>query len=263
MSRGAERWWAPPRPNDLRECSAPIGRLRPAKALIDKDCCTPHPSAPATPSYASLGAEPTSSQQRLPGVDKQDHNRTQDGGRWAQRRTRRGPRSNPRHQGAGVQDVHVLAIGLDTQRGTPLLLVAEQTGRRRALPLSIGIAEALAIQLALRGIRPPRPPTHQLIAEVITALGTQLDHVEITALRDNIFYADLVFTADVRISARPSDAIALALQTNRPIRATDELLDLVGTTAFTLDPAVADPEAEITRFRQELDRIDPDDFTSG
>src|SRR4029078_6117687 len=51
---------------------------------------------------------------------------------------RRGPRSNPRHQGAGVQDVHVLAIGLDTQRGTPLLLVAEQTGRRRALPLSIG-----------------------------------------------------------------------------------------------------------------------------
>jgi uncharacterized protein len=163
-----------------------------------------------------------------------------------------------------VQDVHVLAIGLDTQRGTPLLLVAEQTGRRRALPLSIGIAEALAIQLALRGVRPARPPTHQLIAEVITALGTQLDHVEITALRDNIFHADLVFTADLRISARPSDAIALALQTSRPIRATDELLDLVGTTAFTVDPAVADPDAaEITQFRQELDRIDPDDFNPG
>src|SRR5690349_20225297 len=167
------------------------------------------------------------------------------------------------NQGAGVQDVHVLAIGLDTQRGTPLLLVGEQTGQRRALPLSIGIAEALAIQLALRGARLPRPPTHQLIAEVITALGTPLDHVEITALRDNIFHADLVFTTDLRISARPSDAIALALQTRRPIRATDELLDLVGTTAFTLDPALADPEAEITRFRQELDEIDPDDFSPG
>src|SRR6478672_1301998 len=129
--------------------------------------------------------------------------------------------------------MQVLALGLDTERGTPLLLVAEQTGRRRALPLSIGIAEAFAIQLALRGIRPPRPPTHQL-------------------------------TADLRISARPSDAIALALQTSRPIRATDELLDLVGTTAFTLDPTVADPdEAEITQFRQELDSIDPDDFTPG
>jgi bifunctional DNase/RNase len=163
-----------------------------------------------------------------------------------------------------VQDMQVLAIGLDAQRGTPLLLVAEQTGQRRALPLSIGIAEAFAIQLALRGERPARPPTHQLLAEIITALGTQLDHVEITALRDNIFHADLVFAADLRISARPSDAVALALQTSRPIRATDELLELVGTTAFTLDHTVADPDdAEITRFRQELDRIDPDDFAPG
>ena len=163
-----------------------------------------------------------------------------------------------------MQDVHVLAIGLDTERGTPLLLVAEPTGRRRALPLSIGVAEAFAIQLALRGVKPPRPPTHQLIAEVIAALGTQLDHVEITALHDNIFHADLVFTSDLRISARPSDAIALALQPSRPIRATDELLDHVGTTAFTLDPTVADPDdVEITQFRQELDNIDPDDFTSG
>ena len=163
-----------------------------------------------------------------------------------------------------MQDMRVLAIGLDAQRGTPLLLVAEQGGQHRALPLSIGIAEAVAIQLALRGIQPPRPPTHQLIIEVITALGTRLDHIEITVLRDNIFHADLVFADDLRISARPSDAVALALHADRPIRATDELLDLVGTTAFTLDHTVADPdEAEITQFRQELDRIDPDDFTPG
>jgi bifunctional DNase/RNase len=117
---------------------------------------------------------------------------------------------------------------------------------------------------ALRGIKPPRPPTHQLIAEVITALGTELDHVELTALRDNIFHADLVLADDVRVSARPSDAVALALHADRPIRATDELLDLVGTTAFTLDRAEPDPdEAEIARFRSELDDIDPDDFTSG
>jgi bifunctional DNase/RNase len=163
-----------------------------------------------------------------------------------------------------MQDMQVLAIGLDTQRGTPLLLVAEQGGRHRALPLSIGLAEAVAIQLALRGIRPSRPPTHQLIVEVITALGTQLDHVEITMLRDNIFHADLVLTDDLRISARPSDAVALALHADRPIRATDELLDLVGTTALTLDRTDTDPdEAEIARFRAELDTTDPDDFTSG
>jgi uncharacterized protein len=158
-----------------------------------------------------------------------------------------------------MQEMRVLAIGLDAERGTPLLLVAEKGGRRRAVPLSIGVPEAVAIQLALRGVQSSRPPTHRLIIEVVTALGTQLDHVEITALRDNIFHADLVFTDDRRISARPSDAVALALHAHRPIRATDELLDLVGTTALTVDP----DEAEIARFRAELDEAGPDDFTSG
>lgn len=153
----------------------------------------------------------------------------------------------------------MLAIGLDAERGTPLLLVAETAGQHRAVPLSIGVPEAVAIQLALRGVQLPRPPTHQLIAEVITALGTQLDHVEITALRDNIFHADLVFADDRRVSARPSDAVALALHAHRPIRAADDLLDLVGTTALSVDP----DEAEISRFRAELDEADPDDFTSG
>ena len=158
-----------------------------------------------------------------------------------------------------MQEMRVLAVGLDAERGTPLLLVAETTGRGRAVPLSIGVPEAVAIQLALRGERQSRPPTHQLIIEVVTALGTQLDHVEITALRDNIFHADLVFADDRRISARPSDAVALALHAHRPIRAADELLDLVGTTALTVDP----DEAEIARFRAELDEAGPDDFTSG
>ena len=162
-----------------------------------------------------------------------------------------------------MQEMQVLAIGLDTQRGTPLLLVGEQGGRQRALPLSIGVAEAVAIQLALRGIQAPRPPTHRLIVDVYTALGTRLDHVEITALRDNIFHADLVFADDLRISARPSDAVALALHAERPIRAADDLLDLVGTTALTVERPDDDPdEAEIARFRAELDEIDPDDFTS-
>ena len=57
-----------------------------------------------------------------------------------------------------MQEMQVLAIGLDAERGTPLLLVAEQAGQHRALPLSIGAAEAAAIQIALRGERHPRPP---------------------------------------------------------------------------------------------------------
>jgi len=63
----------------------------------------------------------------------------------------------------------VVALGLDAQRGTPLLLVAEQGAPHRALPLSIGVTEAAAVHVALRGIQAPRPSTHQLIVEVITA----------------------------------------------------------------------------------------------
>ena len=161
-----------------------------------------------------------------------------------------------------MQEMQVLAIGLDAERGTPLLLVAEQAGQHRALPLSIGAAEAAAIQIALRGERHPRPPTHQLFVEIIAALGAQLDHVEITAIRDNIFHAELVFVGDLRISARPSDAIALAVYAERPIRASDELLDTVGTMAFAVDRSGADPdEDEIAKFRSELERLDPDDFS--
>ena len=161
-------------------------------------------------------------------------------------------------------EMQVVAIGLDAQRGTPLLLVAEQGGRHRALPVSIGAAEAAAIHVALRGEQSSRPPTHQLIVEIIAALGSQLDHVEITAMHDSIFHADLVFADRVRISARPSDAVALALHAEIPIRAPEELLDLVGTTAFVVDRTDADPdETEVAKFRSELEHLDPDDFTFG
>src|SRR6266516_2338068 len=119
------------------------------------------------------------------------------------------------------------------------------------------LAVGLDAELGLRGARPARPPAHQLIVEVIDALGGRIDHVEITALRDGIFHADLVLDGGLRVSARPSDAVALALHARCPIRATDELLDLVGTTAFAIAGVGADPdEAEIARFRDQLDRID-------
>ena len=112
-----------------------------------------------------------------------------------------------------MQEMQVLAIGLDTQRGTPLLLVAEQGGRQRALPLSIGVAEAVAIQLALRGIQPPRPPTHRLIVDVYTALGTRLDHRVLRHRAGRISDAERAEWAEVwssssRYSAASSSASA-------------------------------------------------------
>jgi len=86
-------------------------------------------------------------------------------------------------------------------------------------------------------------------------LNVQLRTVNITALRDGIFYADLVFSNGAEVSARPSDSIALALRTGAAIFASDEILDEVGV-AIPQD----EQEDEVEKFREFLDTISPEDF---
>jgi hypothetical protein len=92
------------------------------------------------------------------------------------------------------------------------------------------------------------------LRDVIAALGGQLTQVTITELRDEVFYAELTFADGTTVSARPSDAIALALRTGTAISAEDAVLSAVGI-------AIADEdETEVERFREFLDTISADDF---
>jgi uncharacterized protein len=89
---------------------------------------------------------------------------------------------------------------------------------------------------------------------VITALGARLEAVHITDLRDGVFYAELVFAGGARVSARPSDAIALALRSGTTI---------YGEEAVLAEAGIAIPdeqEDEVEKFREFLDTISPDDF---
>jgi len=95
----------------------------------------------------------------------------------------------------------------------------------RFLPIWIGAVEATAIAFAQQGVQPERPLTHDLLRDVLTSLGRRLDRVDIVDLRDGIFFAELVFDNGVTVSARPSDAIALALRTGSPLFAADHVLD--------------------------------------
>ena len=72
----------------------------------------------------------------------------------------------------------------------------------------IGAVEATAIALEQQGVRPARPLTHDLLKEVIAALGRELEQVVITDLREGTYFAELVFDGDIRVSARPSDSAA-------------------------------------------------------
>ena len=94
------------------------------------------------------------------------------------------------------------------------------------------------------------------MATLVTSLGRSLTEVHITDLEEGVFYSNLVFDDGTTVSARPSDAIALALRTGTTIFATEELLD----TAAILIPDEEEDEDEVEKFREFLDQISPEDF---
>jgi len=135
----------------------------------------------------------------------------------------------------------------------PIVLLREVAGDRY-LPIWIGAVEATAIAFAQQGVVPPRPLTHDLMKDVLDATGAPLSEVQITEVRDGVFYALLVFGSGAQVSARPSDSIALALRTGTRIVVDEDVLDEAGLAV------PAEQEDEVERFREFLDQVTPEDF---
>jgi bifunctional DNase/RNase len=126
------------------------------------------------------------------------------------------------------------------------------------VPILIGPSEASAIASAQAGIVPPRPMTHDLLRDVLAALGVRLVRVEITALTDGVFHAELVLATGTRVDSRASDAIALAVRTGAPVLCSAEVVAIAGVEASN-----GSAEQEMERFRVFLDKVTPEDFESG
>lgn len=112
-------------------------------------------------------------------------------------------------------------------RDYQLIELREVDGERR-LPIVIGLFEAAAIERRLKGISIKRPQTHDLLANVIEAMGGRLDRIIINDLRDDTFFARLIVDQDgheVDIDSRPSDAIALGIAHDVPIFVEDHVLE--------------------------------------
>lgn len=153
--------------------------------------------------------------------------------------------------------MELVGVRIELPTNTPILLLKEADGTR-FLPIWIGANEATAIALALEGIQPQRPMTHDLMKTVAEAMGGIIDRVVITELRDGTFYADLVITRDgeeVRVSARPSDAIALAARSDAKVFAAQEVIDEAG-----VEIQDEEEEDQIEQFREFLEDISPEDF---
>ena len=127
--------------------------------------------------------------------------------------------------------VDIFGLSLSsTVSGGGYAIILKEIGGERRLPIIIGQFEAQAIALELEGIKPPRPLTHDLLKNIIEALGYNVESVVVYDLKDSTFYAKIKFdipTID-DIDARPSDAIAIALKFGAPIYVVPNIMEEIG-----------------------------------
>ena len=152
-----------------------------------------------------------------------------------------------------LRQVEVVGVRVEMPSNQPIVLLKEVDGIRY-LPIWVGATEATAIAFAQQGLVPPRPLTHDLMKNIFESLGSKIESVQVTHLSDGVFYSKILMEQGVEVSARPSDAIALALRTGASIFATEDLFQTAGIEI----PDQADDQVEA--FREFLDQINPEDF---
>ena len=155
-------------------------------------------------------------------------------------------------------EVRLEGLALDMTTNSPVIILAPSE-IKQVLPIWIGHAEAWAIAMELSGVGPKRPLTHDLVKLVINSLGGSVDRVEITEMRDQTFFAVIQINRNgdsIRIDARPSDSIAVALKTGAKIFVNEELFHAELPTSDDQPPMPTDPET----LRERLKKINPEDF---
>jgi len=155
-----------------------------------------------------------------------------------------------------VIEVKVIGIVIDNNSNSPVVLLRDITNDK-VLPIYIGPAEAAAIAYALENVRAIRPLTIDLMKLILEGTGARVKRVNVTALRNDTFYAEIIIETDgkiISIDARPSDSVALALRTNSPIYVAEEVMNTC-STVMTLDE-----ENKLRELRSNLRNTNPEDF---
>ena len=159
----------------------------------------------------------------------------------------------------------MINVQVDIPGNAPVLFLREVAGAGRLVPIFIGHAEASAITFGLEGVVTPRPLTHDLFCEAIDHLGATLTSVEITKVDGGTFYAEMVLKVaetESRLSARPSDAVALALRVHCPIWADDSVVETAGLLPDEDSEDSDDGGDVVEEFRAFIDNVNPEDFAS-
>jgi len=153
------------------------------------------------------------------------------------------------------------------------IVILRESQAERYLPIWIGSYEAEAITIALQEVEVSRPLTHDLLNNVFRALDARILRVEVTALRDEVYFGNIVAEvkgAKLNVDSRPSDALALAVRAHVPILVSRAVLESAGIVpeenleeeAGESAPPYTSPEAEeeieerLSVFEDFLDQLD-------
>jgi bifunctional DNase/RNase len=171
-----------------------------------------------------------------------------------------------------MREMTVYGVSFDLVGKQPIVLL-KTADDDKFIPVWIGHPEAASILMKLQGQEPPRPQTHDLLADVITQLDAEVVRVTVTELRESTFYASITLRRngdEIDIDSRTSDAIALALRADAKIFAADDVVDESGIefdgdgelTEARLAPPTPLADLDPVEFRRFLDTVTPEEFAS-
>ncbi len=175
-------------------------------------------------------------------------------------------------------EVIVSRLGLDSGSNS-FVVILQEKGGDRILPIWIGRAEAESIAAHLDGVQRERPMTHDLVRSLVTALGGELRSVYITRVQDGTFFAEMHLERDgatLVVDSRPSDSIAIAVRFDAPIFAAEELLAEHEAPSGEADEGPPESESDSVsdlsassleahlrgaeQLKRHLERLRPEDF---
>lgn len=134
-------------------------------------------------------------------------------------------------------------------------------GKSRIVPIWIGPNEATQLGIAIEHLKLPRPTTHDLFLDAVTNLDARIDHMEITDVKNQTFFAKLFIRQGdrlVELDARPTDALALTLRQGEPFYIDEDVLERASYPFIF--KSEESKQIELDEFRSFLESIGPDDF---
>lgn len=170
--------------------------------------------------------------------------------------------------------MHMIEVGIDSIRVSLMsqhrIVILKDVDSDRFLPIWIGPYEAEAITASLQQIEVSRPLTHDLLRNVLNSLGAEVLRVNITELRDDVFFARIIMRVngqELEIDSRPSDALALSVRAHVPIYVSEGVMQEAASVPedeLESDELGEQSDERLDVYKDFVESLDLDDMeTSG